>query len=61
MFFIHYARTKKSGFRSLKINEDPINIKVIILDSKTQIVVPGAHVKYYIESLGRKGNFITKK
>ena len=45
----------------MTIDEEPVNIKVIILDSKTQLVVPGAHVEYYIENLGRKGNFISKK
>ena len=61
MVFGNYVRAKKSGFRSMIIKEDPIHIKVVILDSKTQLVVPGARVEYYIENLGRKGNFISKK
>ena len=57
----HYTRNKKElGFRS-RVNDEPIYIKVIIRDSQTELVIPGATVEYFIESLGRKGSFLSRR
>ena len=45
-----------SGFRS-KIIDEPINLMVIIRDSQTESLIPGASVEYFIENMGKKGNF----